>query len=117
MKTIDSNEDAIEQLTTALDSGWSLRKSGVYSRLLKFKEPLRVSNRADIVLALCLYDGPIGRRVLPGEHMDDLSGDGLMLRIRVKPARRYLASPPATLKTTAATYTHTLFGSHVEGAA
>lgn len=102
-------DQAIDLLTTATDTGWQARPDGSHTRLLKFTTPVSLAARSHIVLAL-LYDG--SHKVLPGAHTDDLSGDGLLLRIRILPAKRARIS----LAEAAALYNTNMFGARNVGA-
>lgn len=82
---------AAELLLEATDLGWTQRKDGSYTRLLKFKTPVTRHTRGHLILALLAGDPPAGRRVLPGEHTHQLSPDGIFLRLVVLPARKALS--------------------------
>jgi hypothetical protein len=102
-------DEAIDLLTTAKDTGWQARPDGSHTRLLKFTTPVSQAHRGHIVLAR-VYDGAY--KVLPGQHTDDLSGDGLLLRVRILPAKRARVS----LEEAAAMYNTQLFGVRAPGA-
>lgn len=101
----DDIQRAISMLANAKDLGWMRRGQNEYTRLLKFEAPLTNSILVLLIPALCLFDGPEGRPVMPGHHAHELTDDKLILRLRV-----HLPLPPAPA--TATTYSPTgLFGS------